>query len=438
MLRLKKTFFLIVLMLSYVFLSVNGDDDYYFARITKYDNSGIEQWETNLFKVELRRDDSTVEVVGNDTLYVFGDGFFSQFDLSGKENWHIEGTDWHHNTWYWYHLFDSRNDMYVRNENSDHDSLIKLDESGKVLWIKQFPFYVGRMCIGDEDYLFVNEFDVLDEGWSFKNYLARFSASGNRLWRRFLFYEDTRNFNFYGPYCGINGETYYDGSEKLEEDNDGCDPGSSYLIKYNGEGEEVWRLESNDYWYYDIYQTDKEGNLYLPLGGIIAKMDPDGNVLWKYDEYYFRDSPRLELHSISMAVFDDGKVAVCGNRKYNDGYESEVNNAALIFLDENGKLLWQKQVFSPEGDDETTIFPILASDGFGVGFAVGSRSDYRAGKWDYHLRVSRFSLDGETIWEKKDLPFEVRPIDVDVDADGNLYVLGDYEEHEDDICGCGC
>lgn len=427
----------IILFFLFIVLCIVLSDNTYasFTKVHGYDSSGIPLWKTSLFDTKINAY-SPIEVVGDRYMFLFGDNTVTQFDLLGNARWQFIGGDWYHS---WYHLYDSGGNIYISEEDFGDGCFVKMGPRGQIVWKKNLMSHVGGMCIDDQDYLYVERFVRFSKWWDIKLYLLKFSKDGKRLWERFIIEGDCRNFYLSGPYCGKNQDIYYYG-EYSNDDPGTSDTETAFLIKLNGKGEEVWRVEGEEY-YYSLYQIGEDGDLYAESAGKIAKIDNEGDILWQNEDYYFKDD--LPFSLIRLFVLDNGHVAVCGQLDKEVALWSNPNNVVLFVLDEQGNMLWNQEYHYRAGEVNPYAFEV---DNRHILTFVGERRvGYADSGFDYDLLVIQRHIAGTPFgsfaipWGQVPDQVEGFPVAADLDEEGNIYVAErKFSDEDDDACGCGC
>lgn len=123
---------------------------------------------------------------------------------------------------------------------------------------------------------------------------------------------------------------------------------------------------------------------------------------------------------IIVHVAQDGSVYVAGRR--NNGTDNDV---LILKYDNAGSLIWQQSFDGGSGDDDCKD-AMIDVDG---NFVVGASSESSPGSLIYDFQVSKFSSDGELLWNTAydgNGNDEVRAIDLD--GAGNIYVTGLSDE----------
>lgn len=157
---------------------------------------------------------------------------------------------------------------------------------------------------------------------------------------------------------------------------------------------------------------DASGNRFVvgttgsPTAGFIAKLDPDGALLWQ----------RTLALATTMVLFDavidaSGNVYVCGTGRAS----GSINSGYVAKYNASGVLQWQRKLSGAKSID----FRKLAIDSSGDVFAVGGYSDTKA-----TALLVKYSSGGALQWQRvishASNPLTL-PNGLSIDASGNLY-----------------
>ena len=120
-------------------------------------------------------------------------------------------------------------------------------------------------------------------------FLVKYDSSGNRLWEAHA--GVSNSFNVFGSDVAVDsvGNAYLSGSTTgLLVPGSTSHPYDGFIIKYAPNGSEIWRKQFPDSLgdYADTISVDSSRNMFVAgrsgaVDTYIAKLDPNGNVLWR-------------------------------------------------------------------------------------------------------------------------------------------------------------
>lgn len=231
----------------------------------------------------------------------------------------------------------------------ENGKLVKYDNDGKIIWEKKYEnefgngFYQaievsdGYLALGlmikDEKQKEEDEHDAL---------MVKYDKEGNTVFEK--------TFNTLGNAVFKNAIEVDDGYLVVGQSiyapmvlgND--DQGGAVLIKYDKEGNEIWKsfyAGTKSGIFHDLVIVD---NAIYAVGkdaantGILVKYDLNGNREW-IKNYSFTDS----IGFSSIALTEDHQLIVSGSRKKNDEDKNDYKNMPLLVkYDLNGKILWSR------------------------------------------------------------------------------------------------
>lgn len=304
---------------------------------------------------------------------------------------------------------------------------IKYDADGNELWTARYDgasHGIDSGTIIDVDGLgnvYVAGYVWVDG--AYKDYMTiKYDSEGNELW--------TAQYNGLGTsYDIINamelddeGSVYITGQSKGSSGND------FMTIKYDTNGNEVWTARYNGAaGGYDAAKgigLDDAGNVYV-AGNIksstdndytTVKYDPDGNQLWAKSYNGPGNGPD---YVYGLAVDGSGNSYVTGFSRNTDAK----NDFTTVKYDTNGNEVWTARYDSSTGENSVARDIEVDADGnvYVTGYGWNVNMDYMAVKYD---------SDGNEVWSavynspvnKNEFAY-----DLEVDARGNIYITGNSE-----------
>lgn len=267
--------------------------------------------------------------------------------------------------------------------------LMKLEPSGKMLWIKQFgssesDYGLGVACDNEGNvYVLGDTYGKLTGTRNFGDadvFVMKFDANGDRLWGTQLGSAFTEHAK--GIFVDVSGYVYVTG--------DTCGTleakrvfGSYdiFLVKYNPYGDRLWirqiGTEANDF--SGGVAGDNSGNIYVSgetkgqvkgdtnkgLGDIfLARFDTSGNKIWSR-----QIGSRSSDSSLGLTIDGTGAICIAGNTTGNLGL-SKNSGLADIFLVKYytcGNKPWTTEL----GTDKNEFCGGIASDKAGHVYVAG-------------------------------------------------------------------
>jgi len=234
-------------------------------------------------------------------------------------------------------------------------------------------------------------------GYSYqKAYVLKLDAEGEVEWEQKLKHHATSN-RAYRAIETKDGGYFIAGTSR----SDGEPKDQLFMIRLDSSGNVLWdRVQEDD----AIHSTPKsvveaDDGSFLIAGegmvswvayeqGYILKVDPNGETLW-YNKY--RLTGTVDFLTDLIPALDGGYIAV-GHAGMVE-YESKDFDAMLILkIDEEGKVLWSKQLVDPRSG--WTAYSIVGTaDG---GYLILSRKNSGNGA----MLLTKTDLGGQVIWEK--------------------------------------
>ena len=212
------------------------------------------------------------------------------------------------------------------------------------------------------------------------------------------------------------------------------------LTKYRADGNKIWTrtfgTPANDY--ASSIVTDGPGNIYLTgktygsfeghantgeYDVFVSKFDAQGNKLWTQQF----GTPGDDI-SRAIAADSEGNIYLTGvivqaNPKQ-DGDENPGDDAFISKLSTDGKLLWNHPFGTSAGDGGHAITTDADNNAYIVGRTSGS-FDGHANNGDFDIFVSKFTAQGELIWNQQFGSTEADFANsIDTDAQGNIHLAG--------------
>jgi len=265
---------------------------------------------------------------------------------------------------------------------------------------------VGYTTSSDGD---INEFYMGKDFW-----VIKLDESGNLLWEKTYGGDGSDQartvamtndgFIVAGYSSSTNGD--------LNENKGGSD---AWVIKIDGDGNLLWEKNfggSNAEFFNDVKVTDNgnlicvggtesnDGNLSINKGEVdswILKLDESGNILWS------KTYGGSKNDNVQSVLVDNGYIIV-GASQSNDGdvaENSSVNyDAWCLKLDEEGNLLWEN-TYGGYKNDRINDIDFALNDGY-IFVAEGSSQGGDVGVHDYTnaIWIVKINEAGELVWRK--------------------------------------
>jgi Beta-propeller repeat/RTX calcium-binding nonapeptide repeat (4 copies) len=333
------------------------------------------------------------------------------------------------------------------NNESRDAAVVKYDPQGNVLWSRQFGSNRFDTIYGMETdaqgnvYLTGLTFGSLyaqkagDVGDVF---LTKLNSSGQEVWtRQFGAPAPVRlNSSFSLDVDSTNGSVYLSG---VTVRNVGLDPlprDDFWVTRYDLDGNRQWFTEFGTADYDEPYATavSVDGSIYAAgwsfanFGGLnqgaydgaIAKLDPQGNVVWRrqlgstdYDWIWGADTD--SQGNLYVSGYTLGSLPGNTNAGSYDAF--------LAKYDKDGNPVWIKQ-FGTAGDDHAFKLTIDSSDRiFITGYTDSNLGGTNAGAYD--AWIARYDTNGDRQWVRQLGASEIdHGYDVTTDGNNNVYVTG--------------
>ena len=157
---------------------------------------------------------------------------------------------------------------------------------------------------------------------------------------------------------------------------------SAIIIELNQYGEELKKIEIQDFSVNDALHTSDNG--YLLMGNKLIKLDNNLDILWEKE---FTDHDYMETKIINNI---EGGYAVTG-----------INNGEIFLkrLDQNGNELWANEVSYNKNPFDDAGYDLIQLDD--QGFIIIGRTRKTHEPYDIDCYIIRTDFPGDTIWTKK-------------------------------------
>jgi hypothetical protein len=268
-------------------------------------------------------------------------------------------------------------------------------------------------------------------------FLAKYDSNGNQLWIR-QFGEAGTNFinSTFSLDVDASGTAYLSGLTARPTQTNPLPIDNFWVTRYDTNGNRQWFTEFGTPDFDEPYATavSVDGSIYSAgwtfgsfggpnqgvYDGAIAKLNPQGQVLWR------RNFGTNDYEWIWGADTDSqGNLYISGWTLGSLAGNTNAGNADafLAKYDANGTVQWIRQ-FGTAGDDQGFRMAIDANDNiFVTGYSDGALGGASAG--DYDSWVARYDTSGNRQWIRQ---FGTNDVDqangISVDNLGNVYVTG--------------
>jgi hypothetical protein len=293
---------------------------------------------------------------------------------------------------------------YVTGESQGYIFLAKYDGFGNSLWTRQtglsgFALASG-VAVDREGNAYITGYTDGDLGGpnvdpthnTMDFFLAKYDASGSRLWMRQAGSMATDK--AYGVAVDAAGNAYLAGGTNGNLGGPNSGVGDIFAAKYDGSGSQLWlrHIGSARDDRASSLAVDGAGNMYIvgdtagDLGGpnagpentydiFVAKYDPSGNQLWLRQIGSAGDD-----RALAAAVDGEGSVFVTGASNGNlVGFNAGGLDIILIKYDSSGTLRWMQQAGSAANDVARGVAVDGADHVYLAGFTLGDFGGLSAG-----------------------------------------------------------
>ncbi len=428
----------------YITGAVDGQDYHGRDYLTiKYDDNGVEQWQTRHFTQNVHSTATAISVDQHGSVYVTGTNFGGddsdittvKYGNNGQQIWAAsydgpanardEAFDL---------AVDDLGNVYVTGTSAGGDSredilTIKYNTDGLQLWAARHAGSAGRDDAGYRIQL-DGSGDVSVAGWlvndgeSQPDYaILKYRPDGFLKWVR-TFDGDGDADRAYGLAIDESGNTYLTGYTRNANTGFGC-----ATLKYNSLGIQQWSSiynregNSNDEPVDMTY--DDAGHLYVLASSVVAGRGTD-YLLIKYNQS--GEEEWITTHNgpddgddrpVALTVDAFGNVYVTGDKFWSD-------NIVTIKYDPEGNEVWRATVGDAEVLESSKA---IAVDGAGNVYVTGIQIHDDTELRHSNYMTVKYDSDGEVVWIARD-DNEAEPVDLAVDADGSVYVTGTSDDSD--------
>ncbi|MCR6624623.1 MAG: SBBP repeat-containing protein [archaeon YNP-LCB-024-027] len=209
-----------------------------------------------------------------------------------------------------------------------------------------------------------------------------------------------------------------------------------FLIKYDFEGNKI---------YEKLYGTkrndagrsiciDNEDNIYIVgdtdggwfieneterTNSFIVKLTSEGNILWGKEF-----GSNEQDYAIDVYVDKNGDIYVVGVMNIKETFDTA--DAFICKYDKNGNQIWMKEIKVDGKEDVISGIKVKEGNVYIVGYSEGNLFSENKGKSD--IFIAKYNTNGEFIWgEMIGIEQGDSGNDIVIDAQGNIYLVGDTE-----------
>ena len=294
--------------------------------ILKYNNNGNLVWKkdvttnsySNAFKCDINAvgtfKDGSIIVGAGASSY---DNVIIKYDKNGNTIWKKSIPTYYYNSKNQYYKINTINitndDNIIVGANSQYDGaekiIIKYDSNGNLIWKKTLPtyksgeyYYVEQLLISNDNNIIIGVDSYSD---SQGRAILKYDSNGNLIWNKKI------------PTYYDNGETRYyristtninNNNEIIVGANGSTDSSSKSLLKYDSNGNLIWKKDipsykSGEYYYIEKMNITNKNEIIVGVdsysdsqGRAILKYNNNGELLWKtelpkytynsYNEFY--------------------------------------------------------------------------------------------------------------------------------------------------------
>jgi hypothetical protein len=317
-------------------------------------------------------------------------------------------------------------------------------------WIQQLgtPEYdvATAVAVGPQDNIYVTgttSGTLGDQSYGNGNsdaWLAKYGPGRKLLWKVQL--GSSSPDGSYGVAVDSKGYVYITGSTAGKLGSQQFGKEDAWVAKYSPSSKLLWKKQlgtaatdsSNG------VATDRSGNVYLtgyttriPDAGPIlsdiwvAKYNPNGKLLWKKQ----LGSSEIDV-SRGIATDSNGNVYLTGETygKLGDqqfGDDPSTSDAWFVKYNGSGKLLWKKQLGTPEADLSYGVATDRSGNVYLTGETFGKLGDQKYDKYHSDAWVAKYDSSGTQLWVKQlgTAPLWDSSRSVATDRSGNVYLTGE-------------
>jgi len=339
-----------------------------------------------------------------DSEEIFSSDLSSKFMLDMKVYWQKKiggtGTDQGMSI-----AVDNNGNVYLNGEQESDTfgyydyGVVKLDTNGTLLWQKKIggtiSEYATAIAVDSSGNVYLNGYQNSDSYGGHDYGVIKLDTNGNLLWQKKI-----GGINYdYGQAISLDnfGNVYVTGRQDSDVFGGSQDYG---VVKLDTNGNLLWQKKIGGTGQDQGYAITVDSNKNVYLGGIqssdmyggsfdiaVIKLDTNGNLLWQKK---IGGTGNDYCYGIAVDSF---------NNVYLNGYQnsdsSGIADMAVIKLDTNGNLLWQKKI----GGNEIENGKAIAIDSNDNIYLNGGQNSDSYGGYDYG--VIKLDSDGNILWQKK-------------------------------------